>query len=198
MKNIKPIEITVGALFVCLMAIGANIAVWFPFLAIPIGGTSVPLSLQTFFSILAGLMLGKKLGSLAMVTYVLVGTAGVPVFAGMEAGPMQLITPTGGFLLSFIIVAFVAGWITERSNQPSVPKYVIASLLGLIINYLIGVTFMYFSMNLWLSLEISYKVAWIGMVPFFIKDVALSCLAAVFTVRIANRIPMKWKTARIS
>ncbi|MFS0674378.1 biotin transporter BioY [Ornithinibacillus sp. 179-J 7C1 HS] len=195
MKNIKPIEITVGALFVCLMAIGANIAVWFPFLAIPIGGTSVPLSLQTFFSILAGLMLGKRLGSLAMITYVLVGICGIPVFAGMEAGPMQLITPTGGFLLSFIIVAFISGWITEGSN-PSIPRFVIASLVGLTLNYLIGVTFMYFAMNMWLNLEISYQIAWIGMIPFFIKDIALSCLAAVFTVRIANRIPLKWKTVK--
>ncbi len=48
MKRNRPIDLTFGAVFVCLMAIGANIAVWFPMLAIPIGGASVPLSLQTF------------------------------------------------------------------------------------------------------------------------------------------------------
>jgi biotin transport system substrate-specific component len=197
MKNIKPIEITVGALFVCLMAIGANIAVWFPFLAVPIGGTTVPLSLQTFFSILAGLMLGKRLGSLAMITYVLIGVVGVPVFAGMEAGPVQLITPTGGFILSFILVAFITGWIAEQKATASLQRFVIASLAGLTINYLIGVTFMYLSMNFYMNLEINYGVAWLSMIPFLIKDVAMACLAAVFTVRVANRIPMSWKTAKV-
>jgi biotin transport system substrate-specific component len=198
MKNIRSMEITVGALFVCLMAIGANIAVWFPILAVPIGGTSVPLSLQTFFAILAGLMLGKRLGSLAMITYVLVGVAGVPVFAGMSAGPMQLITPTGGFIISFIVVAFMTGLVVEKSTSPSITRYVLASLLGLAMNYLIGVSFMYLSMNTWLDLSISYSTAWIGMIPFLIKDIALSCLAAVFTVRVANRIPMKWKAVKVS
>ncbi|WP_047983670.1 biotin transporter BioY [Ornithinibacillus californiensis] len=197
MKNIKPIEITVGALFVCLMAIGANIAIWFPFLAVPIGGTTVPLSLQTFFSILAGLMLGKRLGSLAMITYVLIGVVGVPVFAGMEAGPVQLITPTGGFILSFILVAFITGWIAEQKATASLQRFVIASLAGLTINYLLGVTFMYLSMNFYMNLDINYGVAWISMIPFLIKDVAMSCLAAVFTVRVANRIPMVWKTAKV-
>ncbi|MEN2768345.1 biotin transporter BioY [Ornithinibacillus xuwenensis] len=198
MKNIRSMEITVGALFVCLMAIGANIAVWFPILAVPIGGTSVPLSLQTFFAILAGLMLGKRLGSLAMITYVLVGVAGVPVFAGMSAGPMQLITPTGGFIISFIVVAFMTGLVVEKSTSPSITRYVLASLLGLAMNYLIGVSFIYLSMNTWLDLSISYSTAWIGMIPFLIKDIALSCLAAVFTVRVANRIPMKWKAVKVS
>ncbi|GGA76603.1 biotin transporter BioY [Ornithinibacillus halotolerans] len=198
MKNIKPIEITIGALFVCLMAIGANITVWFPFLAIPIGGATVPISLQTFFSILAGLILGKRLGSFAMITYVFVGVIGVPVFAGMKAGPMQLITPTSGFIFSFIVVAFVVGWIAEQKNSSSLSLNIFASIIGLIINYVMGVSFMYLSMNTWLNLEIGYITAWAGMVPFFIKDLALSGLAAIFSIRIVKQIPMKWKMAKVS
>lgn len=198
MKRIKPIEITVGALFVCLMAIGANIAVWFPFLTIPIGGATVPLSLQTFFAILAGLMLGKRLGSFAMITYILVGVVGVPVFASMKAGPIQLVTPTGGFIISFVFVALLTGWMMERYHKPTVLSYVFASMLGLSANYIIGVSLMYLSMNTWLKLEISYITAWAGMVPFLIKDIGLSCLAGIFAARVANRIPMKWKTAKAS
>ncbi|WP_010095010.1 biotin transporter BioY [Ornithinibacillus scapharcae] len=198
MKRLKPIEITVGALFVCLMAIGANITVWFPFLAIPIGGATVPLSLQTFFAILAGLMLGKRLGSFAMITYILVGIVGVPVFAGMKAGPMQLATPTGGFIISFVFIALLSGWLVERHRNPTVPTYVLASCLGLAANYVIGVSLMYLAMNTWLELEISYVTAWAGMIPFLIKDIALSFLAGIFAVRIANRIPMNWKTAKAS
>ncbi|WP_099160018.1 biotin transporter BioY [Virgibacillus ndiopensis] len=192
MKGLRPIDLTFGAVFVCLMAIGANIAVWFPMLAIPIGGASIPLSLQTFFAILAGLMLGKKLGSISMITYILVGIAGVPVFAEMSAGPMALISPTGGFIISFIFIAFFVGVIAELSSKPSIQIYSIAAIVGLIANYGIGVSYMYLAMNTWLELDISYLIAWSGMIPFLIKDTALACLAAIFMVNIAKRVPSKW------
>ncbi|MBU5467225.1 biotin transporter BioY [Virgibacillus sp. MSJ-26] len=182
-------------MFVCLMAIGANIAVWFPMLAVPIGGASVPLSLQTFFAILAGLMLGRKLGSISMITYTLVGIAGVPVFAGLQGGPMAIISPTGGFIISFIFVAYFVGLIVDLHKKQSFPYYLIASIVGLICNYGIGVTYMYLAMNTWLNLEITYLLAWAGMIPFLIKDGALACLAAVFMVSLAKRVKFKWKTS---
>ncbi|MFD1361445.1 biotin transporter BioY [Lentibacillus salinarum] len=192
MNTLRTVDLTFGAVFVCLMAIGANITVWFPVLALPIGGATVPLSLQTFFATIAGLMLGKKRGSIAMMTYILVGMAGVPVFAQMKAGPMQLISPTGGFILSFIFVAFFTGLIAERSRKPSIPAYTVASLVGLAFNYGIGVTYMYLAMNTWLALAISYPVAWASMMPFLIKDAGLACLAALFMVSLAKRVPSRW------
>jgi len=194
LKKLRTVDLTFGAVFVCLMAIGANITVWFPMLAVPIGGATVPLSLQTFFATIAGLMLGKRLGSIAMMTYILVGIAGVPVFAQMKAGPMQLISPTGGFIISFIFVAFMTGLIAERSSKPSVPMYGIAAIVGLAFNYCIGVTYMYIAMNTWLGLDISYSVAWGSMIPFLIKDTGLACLAALFMVSLAKRIPSRWIT----
>lgn len=196
MHKLRTVDLTFGAVFVCLMAIGANITIWFPMLAIPIGGASVPLSLQTFFAILAGLMLGKKLGLISMITYIFVGAAGVPVFANMSAGPMAIISPTGGFIISYIFVAFFVGWIAEASKNPSVPIYTIAALVGLVLNYTIGVSYMYLAMNTWLALDISYKVAWIGMIPFIVKDTALACGAAVFMVTLAKRVPARWTSSR--
>ncbi|WP_164668268.1 biotin transporter BioY [Virgibacillus doumboii] len=196
MKDLRPVDLTFGAVFVCLMAVGANITVWFPMLAVPIGGASVPLSLQTFFATLAGLMLGKKLGSISMITYILVGTAGVPVFAKMLGGPMPLISPTGGFIISFIFIAFFVGLIAELSKKPSIIVYTAAALVGLIFNYGIGVTYMYLAMNTWLELQISYQVAWAGMIPFLVKDTALACLSAVFMVSLAKRIPSRWTTVK--
>lgn len=189
MKKIRTIDLTYGAVFVCLMAIGANIANWFPFLAVPIGGASVPLSLQTFFAILAGLMLGRRLGSLSMIVYMLVGTAGVPVFANMQAGPMVLINPTGGFILSFVFIAFFVGLIAELRNKPSIPLYSFAAMIGLIVNYTIGVTYMYIAMNTWLELSaISYSTAWASMIPFIIKDGALAIIAAIFMFNFQKRV----------
>lgn len=192
MKHIKPIDLTFGAVFVCLMAIGANITVWFPMLAIPIGGATVPVSLQTFFATLAGFILGRKLGSLSMITYILVGIAGVPIFAGMSAGPMALISPTGGFIISFVFVAYFVGLFVDKSDRLTFPRYTIAAFIGLFFNYFIGVTYMYLAMNTWLELSISYKVAWAGMIPFLIKDGALSFLVAMFMVNFARRMPASW------
>lgn len=192
--KLRPIDLTYGAVFVCLMAIGANITVWFPMLAVPIGGASVPLSLQTFFAILTGLMLGRKLGSLSMITYMLVGMAGVPVFAGLQGGPMAIVSPTGGFIISFIFVAYFVGLIVDINKKHAFSNYLIASIIGLIFNYGIGVSYMYLAMNTWLNLDITYVLAWTGMIPFLIKDGALACLAAVFMVNLAKRIKFRWRT----
>src|SRR5699024_1656845 len=189
MKDLRPIDMTYGAVFVCLMAVGANITIWFPMLAVPIGGTSVPLSLQTFFAIIAGLMLGKRLGSFAIITYILVGTAGLPIFAGLQGGPFALISPTGGFLISFILVAYVCGWVTERFQKHTIATYTTAALIGLIINYTFSVSYMYLATNTWLELHISYTIAWAGMIPFLIKKTALSFLAAFFMVHLTKRVP---------
>ncbi|MFA1821400.1 biotin transporter BioY [Virgibacillus oceani] len=188
MRKLRAIDLTYGAVFVCLMAIGANITVWFPFLAVPIGGASVPLSLQTFFAILAGLMLGRRLGTISMITYILVGFAGVPVFSGLIGGPMAFAMPTGGFIISFVFSAFITGWIAEKNKRENFSFYLGASAIGLIINYGIGVTYMYFAMNLWLELPITYGLAWASMTPFLIKDAALASLAAMFMVGAAKRI----------
>ncbi|RDW20960.1 biotin transporter BioY [Oceanobacillus chungangensis] len=195
MRRLRAIDLTYGAVFVCLMAIGANITVWFPILAVPIGGTSVPLSLQTFFAILAGFMLGKRLGSLSMLTYLLLGTAGVPIFAGLEGGPFALISPTGGFIISFIFVAYFVGLIAEWYKSPSILIYTVAAIIGLLINYGLGVSYMYIAMNTWLELTISYSIAWIGMIPFLIKDAILSIVAATFMVNITKRLPLLWQRA---
>lgn len=187
MKNLRPIDLTYGAVFVCLMAIGANITVWFPFLAVPIGGASIPLSLQTFFAVLAGLMLGRKLGTIAMIAYTFVGLAGVPVFSNLHAGPVALLEPTGGFIISFIFVAFFAGWISMKNQQRALYLYITAAFVGLVFNYGIGVSYMYLAMNGWLDLPIPYAAAWISMIPFLIKDAVLACLAGVFMINLSKR-----------
>ncbi|MCM3400205.1 biotin transporter BioY [Oceanobacillus profundus] len=195
--RLRPIDLTFGAMFVCLMAIGANITVWFPFLAIPIGGATVPVSLQTFFAILAGMMLGRKLGSISMVVYAFLGAAGLPIFAGLKGGFFQFISPTGGFILSFILIAFFVGWMTENRKARSIPYFIFVAIIGLAINYGVGTTYMYLAMNTWLDLSISYPIAWAGMIPFMIKDAILSIVAALFMLSLAKRIPSTLRNVNI-
>ncbi|MBM7541422.1 biotin transporter BioY [Amphibacillus cookii] len=191
MKKISTLELCYGAIFICLMAIGANITYWFPFLSVPIGGVSVPLSLQTFFSILAGLMLGKKLGAFSIFAYTLVGLIGVPVFAQMQSGLFVLFNYTGGFLLSFILVAYVTGYLVERLTTITLLLSTSIAIIGVITNYLVGVTYMYIGMNTWLNLEITYLTAWLGMIPFLIKDLCLAFIAALLIMRMHQRLSFK-------
>lgn len=197
MKGLRPIDLTYGALFVCLMTIGANITVWFPFLSIPIGGATVPVSLQTFFAVLAGMILGKKLGSISMLIYILLGVTGIPVFAGLKGGFFVLISPTGGFIISFIFIAFVVGWLTENRTKPSFLYYTFTALIGLVINYSIGVTYLYLAMNTWMELDIAYTVAWVSNIPFIIKDAGLSVIASLFMVNLSKRIPYTLKNVKL-
>src|SRR5690625_7049858 len=94
-------NLTVGAMFVALTAIGANLTSIAPFLVI--GG--VPITLQTFFAVMAGLVLGSRLGAFSMFVYMMLGLVGAPVFAQFKGGIGMMLSATVGFILSFIVVA---------------------------------------------------------------------------------------------
>ena len=176
-------KLTASAMFVGLMTVGGNISVWLPFLAVPIGGQTVPLSMQPFFALLAGLLLGYKWGSYSMICYILLGLTGLPIFADLSGGFAVFAGPTGGFLLSFIFIAFIAGFVMEKTHFRF--RIFGAVIAGVLVNYLIGVTYMYAAMQLWMSVDISYLAAWISMVPFFVKDICFAILAAMFYPRVA-------------
>lgn len=163
-------------MFAALMMIGANITSFVPFLVV--GG--VPITLQTFFAVLAGLLLGSRLGPIAMTVYVVVGLAGAPVFAKFQGGFSAILLPTFGFILSFILVAYVVGKIVEKNG--SIRSYVIAGLVGMTINYLIGTNWMYFAYKFWANAPdvFTYKIAWAWMIPPLPKDIILSILAGIF------------------
>ena len=155
MRKLRALDLTLAAMFVALMAIGANISTIAPFLHV--GG--VPITLQTFFAILAGAILGSRLGSIAMIVYMLVGIVGVPVFADFTGGLAIIIRPTFGFVISYILAAFIIGKMVERNK--SLPAFIIASLIGMAVNYLIGTNWMYFAYKLWSAAPegFSYKMA---------------------------------------
>src|SRR3954470_18232515 len=124
MRKLRALDLTLAAMFVALMAIGANISTIAPFLHV--GG--VPITLQTFFAILAGAILGSRLGSIAMIVYMFVGFVGVPIFAKFGAGPSTIFSPTFGFILSYIFTAFIIGKVVEKKK--TLAAFIIASLIG--------------------------------------------------------------------
>ena len=173
-------NLTVGAMFVALTAIGANLTSIAPFLVI--GG--VPITLQTFFAVMAGLVLGSRLGAFSMFVYMMLGLVGAPVFAQFKGGIGMMLSPTFGFILSFIVVAYVAGKIVEL-NQTRF-TYVLAALIGMLINYLFGTNWMYAAYQLWFDAPeaVSYKLAWLWMIVPLPKDIVLSIMAGAFAYRL--------------
>lgn len=167
-------------MFVALTAIGANITSIVPFLVV--GG--VPITLQTFFAILSGLVLGSRLGAFTMFVYMFLGLVGVPVFAQFKGGVSMIFAPTFGFIVSFILIAYIAG--KMRELKPTLPMYVTAALVAMSINYLFGTHWMYAAYKLWFEAPsgFSYVIAWIWMLPPLPKDIILSIIAGVFAYRL--------------
>ncbi|MBD8070476.1 biotin transporter BioY [Bacillus sp. PS06] len=179
-RRYQTLDLTLAGMFVALMAIGANITSWAPFLQI----AGVPLSMQPFFAILAGLLLGSRLGALSMTVYMFIGLAGAPVFAEFSAGPRVLLGSTGGFVLSYIPAAFVVGKMMEFNVKPNLRHFVTASFVGIIIIYLVGTNYMYLSLNLWLQIDMSYGATWLVMLWFGVKDMIFTLFGAFIAPRI--------------
>lgn len=173
----RTLQLVQTAMFAALMMIGANIASF-----LIIGG--VPITLQTFFAILAGMLLGKRRGAIAMLVYALIGLAGLPVFAQFSGGLDTILSPSYGFILSFIFVAYITGYIVEK--YPSKVGFVVAGLAGLVFNYVFGTNWMYAAYKLWFSAPegFSYKMAWAWMVVPLPKDLILAVLAGLFGYRL--------------
>ncbi len=121
MKTNKMIK---AALMAALTAVGA-------YIIIPIG--PVPITLQTFFVLLSGRLLGKKYGVFAQITYLLLGAFGLPIFSGGQGGLGIIAGPTGGFLISFVAAAWIAA--NCKGNKKKDFFILTAAVLS---NYIIG------------------------------------------------------------
>ncbi len=148
-----------------LIALSAWLRVTLPF-------SPVPVTAQTLAVLLAGVVLGPQRGALAVLTYLLQGVVGLPVFAGGTAGLAVLFGPTGGYLLGFVAAASVAGWLHERGYGA------LALILGNVTIYLMGVS--------WLALGVGPEAAVsLGLLPFIPGDLVKVCCALIL-LRAAN------------
>jgi biotin transport system substrate-specific component len=158
------------AAFVLFTAVGAQLAVRLPY-------TPVPVTMQTLFVLLAGIVLGPRDGFYAMSAYMAVGVAGAPVFAGLTFGPAVLFGPTGGYLLAFPAAALVAGAIARSSGKTKTAAFA-ASLAGSA-TILLGGT-----LYLWLlSGQPLGGVLAMAAAPFILSDAVKSILAAALSGR---------------
>jgi biotin transport system substrate-specific component len=146
--------------------------------------TPVPLTVQNLGVLLVGLLLGSRRGFAAMMLYVAEGAAGLPVFSASAlhlSGVAQLLGPTGGFLMSYPFVAFIAGYVFERGKS-SFARAAMAALDAEILLFTAGLTWLYLFTH---SLA---QAAYLGLY-FFVA-------AEVIKVMLAAAVAARWHRAR--
>ena len=139
--------------------------------------TPVPLTVQNFGVLLVGLLLGSRRGFAAMMLYLVAGMAGLPVFSPTGPGGVaQLFGPTGGFLLAYPCVAFVAGYLLER-GAASFARAAISGLLAEVLLFVGGLSWLYVLTH---SLA---KAAYLGLYWFIAAEVIKIMFAAAVATR---------------
>jgi biotin transport system substrate-specific component len=165
--------IILGALFVAALA---QVEIPLPFTPVPITG-------QTFGVLLVGAALGSKRGAASLASYLALGILGLPFFAGGAHGLEILIGATGGYLIGFIIAAYIIGLLAERGLERNVRTSFIPFLAGTVIIYVCGVA--------WLAVFLGSfnKAIAGGLLPFLVGD-AIKLGAASLV------LPAAWKFVR--
>lgn len=155
------------------------------FAEVRIPGTHVPITLQTLFVSLAGVLLGPRLGAAAMMTYVMAGAAGMPVFSGGAFGLAHLFGPTGGYLLAFPPAAFVTGALADRINARGwlgTLRLTMAILLGTAVVFAGGA-----AQLAALTGDAALAIR-LGVLPFVAGDIVKVVLAVLIARRIRGRV----------
>jgi biotin transport system substrate-specific component len=139
--------------------------------------TPVPLTVQNFGVLLVGLLLGSRRGFAAMMLYLVEGMAGLPVFSPLGPGGVaQLFGPTGGFLLAYPFVAFVAGYLFERGTR-NFARAAFSGLLAEVLLFVGGLSWLYV-----LTHSLS-KAAYLGLYWFIAAEVMKVMFAAAIATR---------------
>ena len=179
MQMTRTKKVVLCALFTALIAVGAFIKV-----PIPV----VPFTLQFLFTMLAGFLLGGKLGCLSVLIYLAMGLVGLPIFAE-GGGFAYVLKPTFGYLIGFAVATFVTGVIANKSGTPSYKRLFCASFVGLFIVYSFGMVYYYLISNFYLNETI-------GIWPLFLYcfllavpgDIVLCILGAILSKRLMSLI----------
>jgi len=151
---------------VCLLTLSAKLQV--PF-------WPVPMTMQTLVVLMLGMAYGPRLGAGTVLAYLLVGAAGLPVFAGTPErgiGLAYMMGPTGGFLMGFVLAAWITGALAERGWDRSVPWCAAAMLAGTVVIFVLGLAALIPITGLSRAIET-------GLVPFLASSALKIALGAV-------------------
>ena len=165
-------EITLCGMFAALIAVGAFLKI-----DIPLPLYTMHFTLQWFFVLMAGFLLGSKCGALSVLVYLCIGLIGIPVFAA-GGGPAYVLRPGFGFLLGFLLAAFLIGWISERIGAKKLWQMLIPAAIGLVAYYGVGAVYFYLIKNLYVGEAVSWKVVVVQYCLITVLPDAILCLLA--------------------
>ena len=170
--------LTRTALFAALTAAGA-------FIRIPLGYSSI--TLQFFFTAMAGCLLGPVWGPVSQAVYVALGLIGLPIFT-QGGGLTYLLQPTCGFLIGLIPAAWVIGLLTAR-RPPHPVRTALACLAGLAVLYAVGLPYMAVILNQYMGKAMGFSaILWAGMLPFLPGDMLKIAVTAVLAPLLQKRL----------
>ena len=170
--------LTRTALFTALTAAGA-------FIRIPLGYSSI--TLQFFFTAMAGCLLGPVWGPVSQAVYVALGLIGLPIFT-QGGGLTYLLQPTCGFLIGRIPAAWVLGLLTAR-RPPHPVRTALACLAGLTVLYAVGLPYMAVILNQYMGKAMDFSaILWAGMLPFQPGDMLKIAVTAVLAPLLQKRL----------
>lgn len=168
-------QIIFCGIFTGLVTVGAYLRVPVPY---------VPFTMQLFFTTLAGLLLGPRLGAISVSAYVILGLAGVPVFT-QGGGPGYVLQPTFGYLIGFIIGTYVTGKIAHLRPEMTYKRLLVACFSGLAIVYSLGAGYLWLIKTFYVGDGIG---AWTLFLYCFLLiipgDAALCIISAIVGKRI--------------
>lgn len=174
-KNNQIQMLILTGLFTALTAVGG-------FIKIPLPVISFTLQLPVV--ILSGLVLGAKYGAVSQILYLVLGLLGLPIFT-KGGGLHYLLEPSFGYIIGFIFVSWFFGAKLSNKNINKGIYVIFYCLIGILIDYGIGATYMYFVLKFYLNQNISIVyVLWSGIIIFIPKDIILSLLTYVSYKRI--------------
>ena len=168
---------TVDLAYVALFAVLIAVCAW---ISIP---ATIPFTLQTFGIFAALTILGGRRGTYATVVYLLLGAVGVPVLANFSGGIDKFVGPTGGFLISFPIMAYIIGLGVEHRDAFK-GAFPVAVVVGTVVNYIVGVILFVIVAHSTVSVAVSACV-----LPFIPTAIIKAVLACVLGMNIRKRIP---------
>lgn len=165
---------------ICIIAIMTAVTAVLAQISIPLP-MMVPMTMQTFAVTLAGILLGAKRGAVSMIIYLLLGAVGAPVFTGLKGGQQSLAGPTGGFLLSFPVMAYIIGKGIELRKKKGM--FTLLLIVGTVSNYVVGVAMYCVVMESTVWTAVTACV-----LPFIPTAVIKAILAAALGLRLRDRL----------
>ncbi|WP_406677530.1 biotin transporter BioY [Moorella sp. ACPs] len=170
-------DMALVALFAALIAVLAQVAIPLPFSPVPITG-------QVLGVFLAGAILGKNRGTLAIIVYLLLGAIGLPVFARGGAGLAAFARPSGGYLWGFALGVYVMGMILERGKgEPGYGRLAAGMLTCLVVIYILGTIQLMYILHLNLVQGLL-----MGVLPYIPLDLAKLVLAAAVSLQVRRAL----------